>query len=107
MLAVVLLIGAAAPLRAWCEAKCLAPTAASESHCGHEAATDTTAISATLFDECPVLESARPIVPARLEVTAIVAAVVAPPTQVRVHAPPSSIRPHSSTVFERNTPLRI
>ena len=108
MPAVVLLIGAAAPLRAWCEATCLAPAAASDAHCGHEPATDRTAISAALGDACPVLESARPIVSARLEVTTIVVAAVAPLPQARVHAPPSSIRPHNSaTVFERDTPLRL
>ena len=56
-----LLIGAAAPARAWCEASCLAPTATNE-HCPtHEPASNKTSVAATAIDDCPVIEPTPPV----------------------------------------------
>ncbi|HYE85827.1 MAG TPA: hypothetical protein VEA16_05700, partial [Vicinamibacterales bacterium] len=50
----------AAPLRAWCEASCVAPVT-TESHCpSHQPRQDGTAISSVDTDDCAsALESAR------------------------------------------------
>jgi hypothetical protein len=104
----VLVIGAAAPARAWCEASCLAPKDDTPSHCpSHQPAGAATSISGTIVDECPVLDSARPTVPARLD--AAVAVAVHPPALKTSAIPsPAVVRPdNASTVFERSTPLRI
>jgi hypothetical protein len=105
----VIVIGAAAPARAWCEASCLAPQHDSPAHCpSHEPAGDATAISATGSDECAALDSARPAASARLEASAIVAAFHSPTPKTSALHVPAPIRPHSATtVFERCTPLRI
>jgi hypothetical protein len=105
----IVVIGGAAPVRAWCEATCLAPTAASESHCPtHDPADDVAAISAADLGQCPVLESARPTLPARLDADASVITTYVPPTVARTHLTPSFERPHAATsVFERSTPLRL
>jgi hypothetical protein len=109
ILACALLVGALAPARAWCEATCLAPAEQAQPHCpSHEPADGPRSISAVVVDDCPVLESARPTAPARLEIaTSVVDShVPAPPTRTSI--PPSFARPHSArTVFERSTPLRI
>ena len=102
-------VGAVAPMRAWCEATCIAPTANGDSHCpSHDSADGTTSLSAALSDECPVLESARPAASARLDVDA---ALVSTPIPVGVTVqflPTSLARPHrAATVFERSIPLRI
>ena len=104
-----LIVGAAAPARAWCEATCGPPAAESESHCpSHDPADGTTAISASVSDDCPVLESARPTVPGRLDVHAIVVRAYVPPLTLRINITPSFDRSHNAaTVFERCTPLRI
>jgi hypothetical protein len=104
-----LLIGAAAPARAWCEATCLAPADDTQSHCPtHDPAEGVAALSANSVDQCPVLESARPTVPARIDVDATVIASYVPAPAVRTCVTPSFARPHSATtVFERSTPLRI
>jgi hypothetical protein len=56
-------LATAAPLRAWCEADCLAPAtheASSTSHCQTtEPDADTTSLSASLNADCPVIETAR------------------------------------------------
>jgi hypothetical protein len=109
VLACVMAMAAAAPARAWCEATCLAAAETSESHCRtHDPADGTTAIGADEADACPVLESARPTVPARLDVntapikTGLAAAIS------RIRFAPSFVRADStSTVFERCIPLRI
>jgi hypothetical protein len=103
-----IVVGAAAPARAWCEASCLAPPHNSPAHCpSHDAAGDTTAISGSITDECPVLDSARPAAPARLDASVVVVAVYTPAVRTSaIHV--STVRPHrSTTVFERCTPLRI
>jgi hypothetical protein len=102
-------LGAAAPARAWCDATCVAPNAQGEAHCpSHEPADGATSISGTSLDECPVLESARPTAPARLDVHAPLVEGYVPATVSRTCATASSARPHSvTTVFERGTPLRI
>jgi hypothetical protein len=66
---VALLVGAAAPARAWCEAICSAPVHASQpSHCPSEeqTPTDGPALSNAGSAECPAIETARPA-PAKLE----------------------------------------
>ena len=104
----VAVIGAAAPARAWCEAACLAPTE-SKQHCPtHERSGDDATISASSTDDCPILESARPTVQARLDLHAVSVGTYAPALATRTQITPSSVRPHSaSTVFERCTPLRL
>jgi len=104
----VAVIGAAAPARAWCEAACLAPTE-SKPHCpAHESPSDTATISANSIDDCPILESARPTLQARLDIHAVAAGACAPVPDTRTHVTPSPVRPHrAATVFERCTPLRI
>ncbi|HEX6164225.1 MAG TPA: hypothetical protein VFZ31_12715 [Vicinamibacterales bacterium] len=62
ILVIALLLGAAAPARAWCEASCLLPSAdAATPHCAtQESEDDRRAMSASAIDDCPVVESARP-----------------------------------------------
>ena len=58
------LITAAAPARAWCEASCLATrhTESAKPHCPtHEPSNDGTQISAVDDSECPTIEAARPV----------------------------------------------
>src|SRR5918993_442722 len=104
----VIALGAAAPARAWCEASCLAPQQDSP-HCpSHEPTGDAATISASGTADCPVLESARPAVPARAGTSAIVVASHSPSLKTSAIHLPTPIRPHSATtVFERCTPLRI
>jgi hypothetical protein len=108
----VLLVGAVAPARAWCEASCLAPAAhgdATKPHCPtHEPADAGTSLSATVIDDCPIVESARPTITARVDAQVIATAAIAPHTRTPVTTAPSFVRPHGVTsVFERRTPLRI
>ena len=104
-----LTVGAAAPARAWCEATCVAPAAESQSHCPtHDPADGTTALSASILDECPVAESARPTASARLDVQTAAVAVNLPAPSTRTHILTSFEGPHTAaTVFERGIPLRI
>jgi hypothetical protein len=104
----VAVIGAAAPARAWCEAACLAPTESSQ-HCPtHEPPGNAATIAANSIDDCPILESARPTLQARLDLHTVAAGTYAPVPATRTQVTPSSVRPHgASTVFERCTPLRI
>jgi hypothetical protein len=101
------MIGAAAPARAWCEAACLVP-AEIQSHCQTHGPVDgTTSLSASLVDDCPVAESARPA-PARLDVQVSLSAIDLPAPVARTWRPASLERlPSATTVFERCTPLRI
>ena len=103
------MVGAAAPARAWCEASCLAPAPQGESHCpSHDPADNQTTISAAGLDECPALESARPTATARLDVNPPIVGSYVPATLVRACVTPSFARPHGArTVFERSAPLRI
>lgn len=105
----VAVIAAAAPLRAWCEATCLAPTESPSSHCPtHEPAGDATTLSADDSAECPALESARTSIPARLDAQTAAVAVAATPRPTRTIFLSSSLPSHArTTVFERCTPLRI
>jgi hypothetical protein len=107
--ACVLMLGAAAPARAWCEATCGAPVTESTSHCPtHDPADGTTALSASLIDDCPAPESARPTAPARLDVQATLTGIDLPAPIARTHLHPSFDKPaYATTVFERCTPLRI
>ena len=109
ILACALTVGAGAPARAWCEATCVAPAAERQSHCPTpDPAGGTTALSASIVDECPVLESARPPAPARLDVQAAPAAVNLPTPFTRTHILISFEGPYTAaTVFERCVPLRI
>ena|SRR5688572_3173842 len=108
VLACALTIGAVAPARAWCEATCLAP-AETQSHCQtHQPADGTATISATVVDECPVVESARPNAPARPHLQAALVRAYVPSLIVRTHLTPSfDPSLETATVFERCTPLRI
>jgi hypothetical protein len=105
----VIVLGAAAPARAWCEASCLAPRHDTPAHCpSHGTSGDATSIAGSLTDECPVLESARPTAPARLDAGGIAVTVFAPAVQPSAIHAPATVRPHrGATVFERSTPLRI
>ena len=65
-------IATAAPVRAWCEASCLAAAhqedAAAKPHCPtSEPAGDDAKMSAANLDDCPVVEAARPITFAKLD----------------------------------------
>jgi len=102
-------VAAAAPARAWCEAACLAPTAESTQHCPtHGQSDDAATMSASSIDDCPILETARPTLQARLDLHAVVSGTYAPPLNARTPVAPPLVRPHSaSSVFERCTPLRI
>ena len=85
-MACVLMLGAAAPARAWCEATCGAPVTESTSHCPtHNPADGTTALSASLIDNCPVPESARPTASARLDVQAALTGIDLPAPIARTH----------------------
>jgi hypothetical protein len=108
VLACALTIGAIAPARAWCEATCLAP-ADTRSHCQtHEPADGTATISASVIDECPVLDSARPSPTARPHLQAALARAYVPSLVVRAHVtPPFDPSLEPATVFERCIPLRI
>lgn len=109
ILACALTVGAAAPARAWCEATCVAPAAESQSHCPtHDPADGTTALSASIIDECPVPDSARPPASARLDVQAALAALNLPAPFTRSHILIAFEGPYTAaTVFERCIPLRI
>ena len=102
-------VAAAAPARAWCEASCLAPVATQTSHCpSHGSTSDTTAIAASSLEDCPVLESARPTVPARLDVQAVAIGAHLPAPRAALRSAPAPVTAHRArTVFERRTPLRI
>ncbi len=102
-------VAAAAPARAWCEATCLAPTTESRSHCPRpEPADDAATMSTTSIDDCPILESARPTLQARLDLHAVATGTCAPALNAPSPRTPSFVRPHSATtVFERCAPLRI
>jgi hypothetical protein len=72
-------LATAAPLRAWCEADCLAPahaeSTATSSHCKTtEPNNDSTSMSASFIADCPSVESARPVAIAK----PIVAPAIAP-----------------------------
>lgn len=103
-----LLIGAAAPARAWCEASCLAPASTTE-HCPtHVPASDDLSITAAAIDNCPVLEAARPTTIARLELkAALVTIAPAQVTPTRAPIARAAIAPPLTSVFQRHTPLRI
>ena len=102
-------LAAAAPARAWCEASCLTAAAGAAAHCpSHEPANSETLISSSTGADCPVLESARATTAARIDAAATIVVthapvVTAPSPRLRPPVRPSS----ASTVFERNTPLRI
>jgi hypothetical protein len=105
------LIGAAAPARAWCEASCLAPPqvdTSTKAHCPtHDVAPPGTSMSATTIDDCPVIESARPI-PARLDVQVFsrVALPYLTPSAPKHLSIPAPQHP-TAIVSKRLTPLRI
>ena len=109
ILLAIIVMGAAAPTRAWCEATCFAPADARDSHCPTDAPTDgTPSLSANIVDACPVLETARPTAPARLDVNAALIDSYVPDALGSPRLTSSFARPHSATtVFERCTPLRI
>ena len=105
------LLAAAAPARAWCEASCLAPAAHSETakpHCPTHESSDESAWSASPANDCPAVDAARPTLTARIDAPAVAAATFAPTPDLSASHVPSFVRPHGvSSVFERCTPLRI
>ena len=65
---------------------------------------DTATVSSSSIDDCPILESARPTLQARLDLQAVAIGTYAPALDTRTQVTPSAVRPHSaSTVFERWT----
>ena len=82
---------------------------AAKPHCSsHDPASAGTSLSATVIDDCPVVESARPTITARVDAQVIATAAVGPHTGAPVTSALSFVRPHGvTTVFERSTPLRI
>lgn len=107
-----LLIGAAAPARAWCEAACTAPAhsgTSTRSHCPvHESTSPGASISAADVGDCPVIEAARPAAAARIELKAAATPIQAPQFAFAFSAMAVvAALPHASTVFKRHTPLRI
>jgi len=65
ILVIAVLVGAAAPARAWCEATCLGPvthSASAKPHCpSHESTPNGSSLSAADLADCPTIESARPV----------------------------------------------
>lgn len=103
-----LLVGAAAPARAWCQATCVVP-ASSETHCPtHEPVSEGTVIGGASIDSCPVVESARPTTIARVDLKAAIG-TVASPQFISSLAPIARIivAEPVATVFQRHTPLRL
>ena len=82
---------------------------AAKPHCpSHDPASSGTSLSATVIDDCPIVESARPTTTARVDAQVIATAAIAPHTGAPVTSASSFVRPHGvTTVFERRTPLRI
>jgi len=110
ILIVALVIGAAAPARAWCEATCLVPAAHSESakpHCPSHESTNGPSVSAADLADCPTIESARPIL-AKLNF-AVAVTDLAPHARAPRH--PSTLAPlHPCTLAPLpliDTPLRL
>jgi hypothetical protein len=111
ILIVALLIGAAAPARAWCEATCLVPAGQTESakpHCpSHESTPSGPSLSAAGTADCPSIESARPVL-AKLNFAAVVTNV-APHARAPKH-PGTSAPLHPCTpapLHLIDTPLRL
>jgi hypothetical protein len=110
ILIVTILIGAAAPARALCEATCLAPAHQPDAgqHCpSHEAAPDGAAMSAASTAECPAVESARPIhakLHFALTPVAVAARTLSPPHPGT--AAPSHLRTFAPSHLS-HIPLRI
>ena len=109
ILVVALLIGAAAPVRAWCEAACLAPAHQPASHCpSHEASSsDAAAMAATSTADCPVIDAARPV-QARLDFAAApVAFAVRTPAPTHP-SPPAPTHPRTAAPSHPGKiPLRV
>jgi hypothetical protein len=112
ILVIALLVGAAAPARAWCEATCLEPAAHSESakpHCpSHDSPSRGPSLSAAGIADCPSIESARPVT-TKLDLNHSILTVAlhlrtAALSHLRTSAP-SHVR--ASGFFERAVPLRI
>jgi len=109
ILIIALLVGAAAPARAWCEATCLGPVASESArpHCpSHEPAPNGSSLSAADAD-CPSIESARPVL-AKLNF-AVAVTDLAPharaPRHPRTSAPLHPCTPAPLHLID--TPLRL
>jgi hypothetical protein len=90
ILFVALMLGAAAPARAWCEATCLSPTNtrgdSAKPHCPvHEPSSDAPSMAAANSPDCPVVESARPVI-AKIELKVPAHAIASHPARVRTSA---------------------
>jgi hypothetical protein len=103
-----LLIGAAAPARAWCEASCLAAPSTTE-HCPtRDAASGELSITAAAIDNCPVLEAARPATSGRIELKAAFVTIASPQIVARrMSIATITATPAATAVVQRHTPLRI
>jgi hypothetical protein len=108
VIVIAVLIGAAAPARAWCEATCLVATQDAKPHCPSHDATTGLGISAADSADCPIVETARSITSARIELKSTAITVLS--VQFAVTFDPIRIvaaSHHVTTVFQRHTPLRI
>jgi len=111
ILVIALLVGAAAPARAWCEATCLGPATHSESakpHCpSHESTPNGSSLSAADLADCPAIESARPVL-AKLSFAAAVTDIA---RHARAPKHPSTIAPvhpcTSAPLHLVDAPLRL
>ena len=98
-------VALAAPARVWCEASCLAPVE-SHGHCpAHQSSTSPVLDAAD--GSCPVLDTARPTSPARVEVASL--AIVAIVPLVRTRTATATVSQHLPDLSRPvlNRPLRI
>jgi hypothetical protein len=103
-----LVVGTAAPARAWCEAACLAPAHDAKPHCPSHDSTTGTGITAADNADCPVVDTGRSTTSARIELKSTTIAVLS--FQFALTFGPIRVvaaHPQVATVFQRHTPLRI
>jgi hypothetical protein len=109
ILVIAILVGAAAPARAWCEATCIAPVDAT-SHCpSHEQpSNDAPALTAAINAECPAIETARPVA---AKLTIGIQATPSPKHPARMASARVRALPirhvRALPVFDADVPLRI
>jgi len=100
LILIAVVLATAAPLRAWCEAGCLAPvhaeSAGTPSHCQPaEPDTSTTSLAGVSVTDCPTAESARPITWLKLAIAPAVAPAhpsTPAPQHLRIASRPSAYR---------------
>ena len=98
-------VALAAPARAWCEASCQAP-AESHGHCPAHQSSTSPVLDAS-DSSCPVLDTARPTPPARVEVASPAIVAIAP--IVRTGTVTATVSCHLPDLSHPvlNRPLRI